>query len=78
MKQIGEFANENQVTVKALHHYEKLGLISPARVDESTGYRYYEDGQSKVLKTIMHLKSLGFPLRKSGNCWMRRWGEMFS
>jgi diguanylate cyclase (GGDEF)-like protein len=62
MKQIGEFAYENQVTIKALHHYEKLGLIRPARVDEFTGYRYYEESQSKTLRTITHLKSLGFSL----------------
>ena len=62
MKQIGEFANENQVTVKALHHYEKLGLIHPAKVDEFTGYRYYEENQSKQLSTITRLKALGFSL----------------
>lgn len=62
MKQIGEFANENQVTIKALHHYEKLGLISPAKVDEFTGYRYYEEKQASILKIITQLKFLGFSL----------------
>ena len=62
MKQIGEFANENQVTVKALHHYEKLGLISPAKVDEFSGYRYYDEAQSTQLKVITYLKSLGFSI----------------
>ena len=62
MKQIGEFANENEVTVRALHHYEKLGLIAPCRVDEYSGYRYYEQSQSKTLKAISALKSLGFSL----------------
>jgi diguanylate cyclase (GGDEF)-like protein len=62
MKQIGEFANENEVTVRALHHYEKLGLIVPCCVDEFSGYRYYEPHQSRALKAISALKSLGFSL----------------
>ncbi len=62
MKQIGEFANENEVTVRALHHYEKLGLLVPCRVDELSGYRYYEPRQSRTLKAISALKSLGFSL----------------
>ena len=62
MKQIGEFANENEVTIRALHHYEKLGLIAPCHVDEYTGYRYYEASQSATLKAISALKSLGFSL----------------
>ena len=62
MKQIGEFANENEVTIRALHHYEKLGLIAPCRVDEFTGYRYYERSQSATLKAISALKSIGFSL----------------
>lgn len=39
--QIGEFSKLCGVTVKTLHHYEKLGLITPSKVDPWTGYRYY-------------------------------------
>ncbi len=62
MKQIGEFAKENGVTIKALHHYEKLGLVLPAKVDEFTGYRYYDENQSDTLAAIAYLKSLGLSL----------------
>ncbi len=62
MKQIGEFAKDNTVTVKALRHYEKLGLVLPAKVDEFTGYRYYSESQSDILDVITYLKSLGFSL----------------
>jgi diguanylate cyclase (GGDEF)-like protein len=62
MKQIGEFARENNITIRALHHYEKLGLISPTKIDEFTGYRYYDETQSNIIGTITLLKSLGFSL----------------
>ena len=42
---IKEFSLLCQVTVKALRHYEKLGLLRPAEVDEWTGYRYYDYSQ---------------------------------
>lgn len=62
MKTIGQFAKENDVTVKTLHHYEKMGLLMPHDVDEMTGYRYYVDDQIVQLKNIVFLKSLGFSL----------------
>jgi DNA-binding transcriptional MerR regulator len=42
---IGEFARRSRLSPKALRLYERLGLLSPARVDELSGYRYYEDAQ---------------------------------
>ena len=62
MKTIGQFAKENDVTVKTLHHYEKMDLINPASVDEETGYRYYKDDQSLDLKIVLFMKDLGFSL----------------
>lgn len=62
MKSIGEFAKMNNVTVRALHHYEKLGLITPHKVDKSSGYRYYLEEQSKTLDMILLLKNIGFSL----------------
>lgn len=62
MMQIGEFARKNRITVRTLHYYESLGLLTPDRTDPATGYRYYEEAQSHVLRIIALLKRLGFSL----------------
>lgn len=62
MIQIGQFAKENNVTVKTLHYYEKIGLLYPLKVDQSTGYRYYSKEQSKILENVTFLKNLGLSL----------------
>ena len=36
MLSIGEFSKICQVSVKTLHHYDKLGLLVPAQVDAET------------------------------------------
>ncbi|MDR0907782.1 MAG: MerR family transcriptional regulator [Rikenellaceae bacterium] len=59
---IGEFSKLCQVTVKTLRHYESVGLLSPAEIDEWTGYRYYEVSQLRRMSNIMYLKRLGFSL----------------
>lgn len=38
---IGEFSRLSKVTVRALRHYEQIGLLVPEIVDRWTGYRYY-------------------------------------
>lgn len=62
MKTIGQFAKDNDITVKALHHYEKLELITPSEVDEETGYRYYDDSKSRDVRIVLFLKELGLSL----------------
>lgn len=59
---IGEFAKLNNVTTKMLRHYDEIGLLKPACIDESTGYRSYDAGQSNRLNWIIILKELGFSL----------------
>jgi DNA-binding transcriptional MerR regulator len=39
---IGDFSRLSRVSVKTLRYYAELGLIKPVRVDEFTGYRYYD------------------------------------
>ena len=65
MLQIGEFSRICQVSVKTLHHYDKIGLMVPAEVDQVTGYRYYQAEQIDTMNYIQRLKRYGFPLRKS-------------
>ena len=62
MLTIGEFSRACQVTIKTLHHYDKLNLIQPTYIDPHSGYRYYESSQVPQLLIIQRLKRYGFTL----------------
>jgi DNA-binding transcriptional MerR regulator len=59
---IGEFARESRLSAKALRLYDELGLLPPARVDDVSGYRFYEPGQLKPARLIAALRQLQVPL----------------
>jgi DNA-binding transcriptional MerR regulator len=59
---IGEFAQRSRLSPKALRLYDGLGLLSPARVDELSGYRYYEGAQLDQARLIATLRQVGVPL----------------
>jgi DNA-binding transcriptional MerR regulator len=59
---IGEFARRSRLSAKALRLYAGLGLLSPARVDELSGYRYYEAAQLEQARLIATLRQVGVPL----------------
>jgi effector-binding domain-containing protein len=59
---IGEFSRLSHVTVKTIRHYDKIGLLKPARVDSFTNYRYYSANQLPRLNRILALKDLGLSL----------------
>lgn len=59
---IGAFASMGRVSVRMLRHYDKVGLLRPARVDEFSGYRYYEADQLRRLNRLLACKDLGFTL----------------
>jgi DNA-binding transcriptional MerR regulator len=59
---IGEFARQSRLSPRALRLYDGLGLLSPARVDELSGYRYYEHGQLEQAALIATLRHAGVPL----------------
>jgi len=59
---IGEFARRSRLSAKALRLYAGLGLLSPARVDELSGYRYYEAAQLEQARLIAALRQVGVPL----------------
>jgi hypothetical protein len=52
MMSIGRFADATGLTVKALRHYDEIGLLTPAQVDPETAYRYYEPAQVEDAVTI--------------------------
>ena len=63
--QVREFAELAGVTVRALHHYDRLGLLKP-RLRSEAGYRLYSDRDLLRLEQIVVLKFLGLPLRSIG------------
>lgn len=58
-----EFAQMAGVTVRALHHYDRVGLLRPARSPQN-GYRLYAEGDLGRLEQILVLKFLGLPLKQ--------------
>lgn len=66
MLSIGEFAMHGGVSVRMLRHYDALGLLVPAAVDEWSGYRRYEPVQLARLNRVVTLKDLGFTLEQIG------------
>ena len=64
MFKIGDFSRLSLVSVKALRYYDELGLPKPARVDESSGYRYYSASQLTRLNRILALKDMGLSLEQ--------------
>lgn len=59
---IGEFSRLTHLSVKTLHHYHDIGLLTPARIDPSSGYRRYETAQVRTAQLIRRLRELDMPL----------------
>jgi DNA-binding transcriptional MerR regulator len=64
MFSIGDFARHGRVSVRMLRHYDSIGLLRPAHVDPSSGYRSYQAAQLAELNRIVALKDLGFTLEQ--------------
>ena len=62
MYQIKEAAQLSGVSVKTLHHYDKIGLLVPAKSEN--GYRTYSQADLERLQVILYYKYLGFSLEK--------------
>lgn len=61
---IGEFSKLSHLTVKALRFYEKEDLLSPAFIDEWTGYRFYETAQLEKAAKIKSYRQLGMTIEE--------------
>jgi len=59
---IGDFSRMTYLSVKALRRYHDMGLLEPADVDPSTGYRYYDASQVPIGQVIRRFRDLGMPL----------------
>lgn len=60
--QIGEFARLTGLPVRTVRYYGNLGLLPPAVVDPSTGYRKYRIDQVDRASRLSALKEIGLPL----------------
>ena len=63
---IGAFAQASRLSPKALRLYDSLGLLTPAHVDEVSGYRFYRPDQLERARLVAWLRRLGMPLARIG------------
>nr|BBJ51711.1 hypothetical protein SAVMC3_43400 [Streptomyces avermitilis] len=61
---IGAFAARSRLSPKALRLYDRLGLLPPAHVDATTGYRYYRADQAERARMVALLRRLDMPLAR--------------
>lgn len=67
MYTIGQFSRATHLSVKALRHYDDVGLLVPAEVDPVTGYRRYRAAQTPAAHLIKRLRDLEMPLSEIQN-----------
>lgn len=64
--QIKEFADFTGVSVRTLHYYDEIGLLVPAFIDRSNGYRYYDESSLLRMQEILFFRELDFSLKSIG------------
>ena len=62
MLKIGDFSKIGKVSIRMLRHYDQIGILKPACIDNNTGYRSYSIDQLPRLNRIIFLKDIGFSL----------------
>ena len=60
---IGEFARRSRLSLKALRLYDERGVLVPSRVDQASGYRYYDTAQLDQARLVVMLRQLQLPLK---------------
>ena len=58
------FAKLCGCSTQTLRYYDRIGLLTPARVDEWTGYRYYEEEQAMQFVKIKSLQQADFSIEE--------------
>ena len=64
--QVKEFAKFTGVSVRTLHYYDEIGLLTPAFLDRSTGYRFYDEASLLRMQEILFYRELEFSLKSIG------------
>jgi DNA-binding transcriptional MerR regulator len=67
---VGALARRTGLTVRTLHHYDEIGLLSPSHRTRS-GHRLYGEHELSRLQQIASLKHLGLPLEEIRACLVR-------
>ena len=62
MMTVHEVSNLTGVSIRTLHYYDKIGLLSPAEVS-GAGYRLYDEASLGKLQQILLFRELEFPLK---------------
>lgn len=62
---VGELSKLTGVTVRALHHYDEIGLVRPSQ-RSAAGYRLYDEADALRLQQVLVLRELGVPLDEIG------------
>ena len=65
---IGQMSQRSGLTVKALRYYDRVGLLVPARVDDATGFRFYDPDQIPTARVVRRLRSIDLPLEDIRRC----------
>ncbi|MGW4471692.1 MerR family transcriptional regulator [Nonomuraea sp. NPDC004354] len=60
---VGQVSRLAGVTVRTLHHYDEIGLLSPSRRSQA-GYRRYDDSDLERLQQVLFYRELGFGLEE--------------
>ena len=66
MKTVKEVSELTGVSIRALHHYDSMGLLKPAQVTKA-GYRLYDSAALERLYMILVYRELGLSLKDIGD-----------
>ena len=64
---VGELAQRSGVSVRALHHYDEIGLLTPSGRSPA-GHRLYSEGDVVRLLRMRWVEQIGFSLAKIRAC----------
>ncbi len=65
--QIGDIAQKTGLSIRTLHYYDEIGLLSPSHRTD-VGYRLYSNQDIIRLQQIVSLRQLGFSLKEINEC----------
>lgn len=71
IKKVSELSG---LSIRTLHHYDEIGLLSPHK--QENGYRYYTDEDMSLLQMILFYKHLGFSLKEIKELLQQEDGEI--